>query len=84
MQKNKPVKQIEKEYNAVINTVGHWLHSLDEFVNYDIFAVVNGILYAVFNMVYTVAPNDESAKEVIESALDHYESERNKRPEIEA
>tara|TARA_Y100001938_G_C7799945_1_gene286635 strand:- start:120 stop:374 length:255 start_codon:yes stop_codon:yes gene_type:complete len=84
MQKNKPVKQIEKEYNAVINTVDHWLHSLDQFVNYDILAVVNGILYAVFKMVYTIAPNDESAKEVIESALYHYESERNKRPEVEA
>ena len=84
MNQKKPVKQIEKEYNAVINTVDHWLHSLDLFVNYDILAVVNGILYAVFNMVYTVAPNDESAKEVIESALDHYESERNKRPEVEA
>ena len=83
MEKNTPVKQIQKEYNAVINLTDNWLHSLDEFIDYDIKAIINGILYSVFNMVYTVAPNDKSAKEVIESALDHYESERNKRPEVE-
>ena len=84
MQKNKPVRQIEKEYNAVINATDYWLHSLNEFIDYDIKAIINGILYSVFKMVYTIAPNDESAKEVIESALDHFESERNKRPEVEA
>lgn len=84
MNKEKSIKQIEKEYNIVIDVTHHWLHSLDEFINYDIMAIVNGILYSVFNMVYSLAPNDESAKQAIETALDHYESERSKRPKVQA
>ena len=84
MNEKRAIKQIEREYNEVIHTANIWLRSLDEFLNYDILAVVHGLLYAVFSMVYELAPDDLSAKEAIEGALDHIENERNKRPKIEA
>ncbi len=80
----KPVKQIEKEYNEIIRTTDIWLHSLDEFLEYDILAIINGILYSVFNMIYKVAPNFEIAKQTIENALDHFESELEEKPKAKA
>ncbi len=80
----KPVKQIEKEYNEIIRTTDNWLHSLDKFSEYDILAIVNGILYSVFNMIYRVAPNFEIARQTIENALDHFESELEEKPKAEA
>lgn len=80
---DKPVKQIEKEYNIVINTTEKMLKSLDQFVDFDILAIVNGVLFAVFNMVYTLAPSCEVALETIEKALDNFHNENHK-PEAEA
>lgn len=80
----KPVKEIEKEYNRVIHETDTWLHSLDIFLEYDILAIVNGILYSVFNMIYRVAPNFEIARQTIENALDHFESELEEKPKARA
>ena len=81
--KNKPIKQIELEYNTVIKTTQKMLNSLDEFIDFDILAIVNGVLYAVFSMVYTLAPNCEVALETIESALENFHNENHK-PKAEA
>lgn len=80
---NKPVKQIQKEYNIIINTTEKMLKSLDQFIDFDILAIVNGVLYAVFNMVYRLAPNCEVALETIENALENFHNENHK-PEAEA
>ena len=80
---DKPVKQIEEEYNIVINTTEKMLKTLDQFIDFDILAIVNGVLYAVFNMVYTLAPNCEIALETIEKALENFHNENHK-PEAEA
>ena len=79
----KPVKQIQKEYNIVINTTTKMLRSLDQFIDFDILAIVNGVLFAVFNMVYTLAPSCDVALETIEKALENFHNENHK-PEAEA
>ena len=80
---DKPVKQIEKEYNIVINATETMLKSLDRFIDFDILAIVNGVLYAVFNMVYTLAPSCDLALETIEKALENFHNENHK-PRAEA
>ena len=80
---DKQVKQIEEEYNIVINTTEKMLMTLDRFIDFDILAIVNGVLYAVFNMVYTLAPSCDVALETIENALENFHNE-NHTPEAEA
>mgnify|MGYP003112338323 CR=1 FL=1 len=80
---NKPVKQIQKEYNIIINTTEKMLKSLDQFIDFDILAIVNGVLYAVFNMVYTLAPSCDVALETIENALENFHNQNHK-PKAEA
>lgn len=69
--------QITNQYNNVIQKTDSWLHKLclEEFKSYDILAIVNGILYAVFGMINQVAPNWPAAKENILNALEHFEHE---------
>ena len=75
MSRDKPIKEIEKEYNIVINATTKMLKSLDEFLDFDTLAVVNGILWSVFTMIYKLAPDCDTAKITIFAALDHFEQE---------
>ena len=75
MNRDKPVKEIEKEYNIVINATTKMLKSLDEFIDFDTLAIVNGILWSVFTMIYKLAPDCDTAKITIFAALDHFEQE---------
>ena len=71
----KQIENITAQYNNVIMKTDCWLHSLKEFESYDILAIVNGILYSVFSMIYEVAPSWPAAKENILNALEHFEQE---------
>tara|TARA_R100000152_G_C6782117_1_gene218486 strand:- start:1469 stop:1699 length:231 start_codon:yes stop_codon:yes gene_type:complete len=69
------IENITAQYNNVIMKTNCWLHSLKEFESYDILAIVNGILYSVFSMIYTVAPSWPAAKDNIIKAIEHFEAE---------
>ena len=68
-------KKLMSEYNNVIMKTDCCLHSLVEFKNYNILAIVNGILYSVFSIIYAVAPSWPAAKDNIIKAIEHFEAE---------
>lgn len=84
MIKKQSNEQLMNEYHSVIDVTDNWLHSLNQFNNYHLKAIINGILYSVFKMVYTISRNDKNARKIIEIALNHYENEQNKNLKIKA
>jgi len=63
-----------KQYNKVIKDTNKFLNK-KKWLNFDVFCIVYGVLYSVFEMVYFLAPNKKEAKRAIIAALKNYESE---------
>jgi aspartate-semialdehyde dehydrogenase len=64
----------EKQYNKVIQDTNKFLNK-KKWLNFDVFCIVYGVLYSVFEMVYFLAPNKKEARRSIIAALKNYESE---------
>jgi uncharacterized BrkB/YihY/UPF0761 family membrane protein len=64
----------EKQYNKVIQDTNKFLNK-KKWLNFDVFCIVYGILYSVFETVYFLAPNKKEARRAIIAALKNYESE---------
>lgn len=64
----------EKQYNKVIQDTSKFLNK-KKWLNFDVFCIVYGVLYSVFEMVYFLAPNKKQARKAIFDALKNYETE---------
>ena len=66
-------KQIQKTLNTTYNGTMEFLKDQDSWSRFENMpAVCDGVLHAVFEMVFDVAPNKNAANELIHHRLDHF------------
>ena len=55
--------------NTVLNDTDDFLKSTQHWSNFETISIIEGVLRAVFNMVYCLAPNKKVAKQTIKAIL---------------
>lgn len=64
-----------KNINTVLNDTDNFLKSTQHWTNFETIAIIEGVLRAVFNMVYCLAPSKKVAKQTIKAVLKMVDSQ---------
>lgn len=65
---NRHIKTVHEETTNFLQSTQNW-------ANYETISIIAGVLYAVFNMIYFLAPSKKAAKKTIKGLLRSYHNE---------